>query len=59
MTDDDNDIKISGDAADSVALTGGDWIEGSSSGGYKEYTNSGDATVSVKVEDTITSVTIA
>jgi len=59
MTDSNNEIKIDGDNADSVALTGGDWSKGASDGTYTEYTNNSDDTVKVKVEDTISSVTIA
>jgi VCBS repeat-containing protein len=58
MTDDDNDLIIQGDSADSVSFANNDgWVKDSSTteGGrdYDVYINSDDASVTVKVEQDI------
>ena len=55
MTDAKNDLQIDGDAQDSVAFkaTDGWQTTGAASGGYVTYTNSGDSTVLVKVDEDI------
>ncbi len=63
MTDANNDLKINGDADDSVNFKAGDgWVKGgtvSEDGNtYDIYTNSNDAGVEVKVQDSIVDVII-
>ncbi len=62
VTDGTNDLIIIADNGDSVALTGGNWVQGSNItyGGdsFETYTNSSDPTVTVKVSEDA-AVTIA
>ncbi|WP_221797202.1 beta strand repeat-containing protein [Oceanobacter mangrovi] len=57
MTDAANDLIIFGDSGDTVSLAGGGWsLSGSSSADghdFDVYVNSGDASVSLKIEDTV------
>jgi len=55
ITDSNKQLTIEGDDTnDKVSFSTADgWIQGASSGGYTEYTNSGDSTVLVKVDDDI------
>ena len=56
MTDSDNDLIINGDTEDQVSFTDNNWSKTAGSGadaGYDIYTNSGDITVSVKVQTEI------
>jgi len=58
MTDADNDLTILGDAADNVSFKAGDgWVKGSTlnESGYTFdlYSNTGDASVKIKVEEAI------
>jgi len=63
LTDTNHDLIITGDAGDSVGFKAGDgWSGAAGAGtdaGFHLYTNSGDATVLVKVDDTITTQTIS
>jgi len=58
LTEASHDLAIMGDAGDSVNFKASDgWISTAGTSGdtgFHLYTNSGDATVLVKVEDTIT-----
>ncbi|WP_367066640.1 tandem-95 repeat protein [Oryzisolibacter sp. LB2S] len=57
LTDSRNTLTILGDAQDGVALSGGGWTKGSSSGGYTEYSSgSGASLVKVLIDDDITNV---
>jgi len=52
MTDDDNELKILGDSADSVNFTGTGWSSTADSD-FDIYTYSTDTTVQVKVQTEI------
>ena len=57
MTDSNNELKILGDSDDSVAFTGAGWSKTAGAGadsGFYVYSNSGDTSVKVKVEQAIT-----
>ena len=58
MTDGDNLLEILGDTTDSVSLKdgdGGSWVQTGSSGGFDEYSKSGDTSaVTLKVDQDIT-----
>lgn len=53
MTDSGKNLVIKGDILDSVSFTDNNWTKGASDGTYTTYTNSNDAAVTLKVEDTI------
>ena len=53
MTDDDNELKILGDSADSVNFTGTGWSSTAEESGFDIYTYSTDTTVQVKVQTEI------
>jgi hypothetical protein len=55
MTDSNNMLTIDGDSSDSVAFKAGDagWEKGTSDGAYTTYTNTNDASVTLKIDDDI------
>ena len=55
LTDDNNILKISGDAGDAVSFKDSGWSKGSSSNGYTSYTNvnTDGKTVTIQIEDEI------
>jgi hypothetical protein len=55
ITSSNNDLVIDGDSADSVTFKAGDagWEKGASDGTYTTYTNTNDASVTLKIDDDI------
>jgi len=55
ITSSSNDLVIDGDSADSVTFKAGDagWEKGTSDGTYTTYTNTNDASVTLKIDDDI------
>ncbi len=54
MTDSDNQLIIDGDSSDSVTFKNqNEWTKGASDGTYTTYTNSNDASVTLKIDNEI------
>ncbi|MGD9719457.1 MAG: hypothetical protein AB7U24_09460, partial [Sulfurimonadaceae bacterium] len=55
ITSNSNDLVIDGDSADSVTFKVGEtgWVKGASDGTYTTYTNTTDASVTLKIDDDI------
>ncbi|MCK5912830.1 MAG: hypothetical protein KAG12_03060, partial [Desulfuromusa sp.] len=54
ITDTNNDLVIEGDSGDAVNFsTAAGWLQGGSSGGYTNYTNTNNSTIEVKVNDDV------